>query len=278
MASQVSSSLWDATQAEDSQSSASLSHSRSWDASHSGPRQAKRQKPNLYTKADLRQRVLCSDAELDAALDALNCIVTSHGHVMLPAPDAVTACLDSLLTIAAGGWDLERIAEPQCLAEMQDFHDPALISHVLRSYCRPGAPPAPDGTPVWALDIPKVCRFRARQLFEAAASWREADFMAQWSAIVPDGVAPALDMLRGDVVLEAQGALRRVCWFPREALPQGPRQRFAALFERRAKWAKEDIVPFLADLTGPGLTPENLLAKNAREHQEDGVTMYCRAS
>ena len=209
MASQVSSSLWDATQAEDSQSSASLSHSQSWDASHSGPRRAKRQKPNLYTKADLQQRVLCSDAELDAALDALNCIITSHGHVMLPAPDAVTACLDSLLTIAAGGWDLERIAEPQCLAEMQDFHDPALISHVLRSYCRPGPPPAPDSTPVWALDIPKVCCFCVRQLFEAAASWREADFMAQWSAIVPDGVAPALDMLWGDAVLEAQGALVR---------------------------------------------------------------------
>ena len=33
-------------------------------------------------------------------------------------------------------------------------------------------------------------------------------------------------------------------------------------------------MPFLADLTGLGLTPENLLAINVREHQEDGVMMY----
>eukprot|EP00668_Euglena_longa_P013851 GGOE01017799.1.p1 GENE.GGOE01017799.1~~GGOE01017799.1.p1 ORF type:complete len:419 (+),score=114.70 GGOE01017799.1:40-1257(+) len=273
----VTDSFWDPTQAGDTLSS-SLPLLPLGSSLDLGPARQKQVRTTLHTRDSLRSQVLCSDGELDAALAELNPIVTRLGHVLLPAPDTVTACLDSLLTIAEGNWDVNRFSTRQCLAELKEFYSAPLIVHVLNTYCSlVEGDDGDDGEQWWSLDAPKVCRFRATQLFQANPKWKESELMAQWGTIVPTGMKPSLDMLHGYVVLQHEGALRMVRWFPRDELPPDPRQRFAKLFECQKKWSKAEIVPFLSDLAGPGLTVEQLLTRHAREHQEAGGPHYCRA-
>eukprot|EP00996_Jenningsia_fusiforme_P000739 NODE_1669_length_1450_cov_24.451820_g1508_i0.p1 GENE.NODE_1669_length_1450_cov_24.451820_g1508_i0~~NODE_1669_length_1450_cov_24.451820_g1508_i0.p1 ORF type:complete len:410 (-),score=77.15 NODE_1669_length_1450_cov_24.451820_g1508_i0:95-1324(-) len=246
-------------------------------------------RPRLMTRKELQARVPYSERELDATLANLHAIETPLQHIMLPEPETVEACLDSLLTIGEGsGWNFSCLSESTCIDELSPFYDPLIISNVLQTYGLSKAPESASESSekeangrVWCLDATKVCLFRVRQLFQANASWPGAQLLEQWNSIVPSGIRPSLEMLRADAILETVGSGVKVAYFPRDALPCTPRERFAALFDRRSKWPRLELLPFIEDLCSWPLEEvaktDAFLAQHCREHKNEQGVVICIA-
>ncbi|KAL4439418.1 hypothetical protein ABPG77_008747 [Micractinium sp. CCAP 211/92] len=143
-----------------------------------------------------------------------------------------------------------------------------------------------SGSGAFALDEVAVCLHFARSLLLAQPDWELSEFEAMWQRAVPEGMLPALEMLRGEALLYGGGvgphglpSPRRIKHFPLAALPADAPGRFAALFAERARWEWEDLAPYIQSLRGPGQTAEALLLKYARATQQrptDPVTYSMR--
>jgi len=94
--------------------------------------------------------------------------------------------------------------------------------------------------------------------------------MEEWKAMVPDTMKPALEMLRGEVLLDSGdgGITGGLSAFSARHLPHDAEVRFAALFSQKPLWELPEMEPYLKGLAGPGETMEALLLKFARASQQ----------
>lgn len=88
-------------------------------------------------------------------------------------------------------------------------------------------------------------------------------------------------LLRG-VALKETGVDGKAAYryFPHGDLPPDPESRFKLLFGERAKWAKDELDPYLEPLVAPGVTIPGLLIKFTRSivavgAASDQTTMFC---
>lgn len=146
-----------------------------------------------------------------------------------------------------------------------------------------------NGEEYCTLDPVKVATYRAKSLFDeqieeakfkaqqqhvsldpADAGWELDTFMEKWQLRVPDSVTVRLDMLSGLVLVKPQkaGKATRIVYFPEDALPPEPKQRFEKLFEMQEKWTIKQLEPFIKSLVGPRTTQASLLLKYTRSSRQ----------
>ena len=160
--------------------------------------------------------------------------------------------------------------------------------------------PAGDaGAMVSARSTPQVCRHLGIELLRTQGAWPLAAFMQRWRAAAPEaslqrmparpasyrlwippsiltparlrqGLEPALDMLRGEALVDGDSVTR----FSASELPAAAAQRFAALFAVRPLWEREALEPYIADLNSPGQSAEALLLDHARAVQSNTALLY----
>jgi len=114
-----------------------------------------------------------------------------------------------------------------------------------------------------------VCVHRAVQLLEKK-QMVEDELMAQWENQLPFGIEPDISMLQGVALQETVGDQTVIKYFPVQNLPDAAPERFQALFEVRAKWTRDSILPYLSDLVQPNMTMDQMLIKFSRTIQAVG--------
>lgn len=84
----------------------------------------------------------------------------------------------------------------------------------------------------------KVCIHFARQLLKHKV-WDLADFMIEWSKVLPSVSHPSVDMLYGEVLRdEARGTIKL---FSRDHLPKECRSRVKAMFAEKKYWNPHEL-------------------------------------
>lgn len=68
------------------------------------------------------------------------------------------------------------------------------------------------------------------------------------SAIVMQDLQPDVAMLKAEVLVEASPGEQILKYFPVSRLSKVPEQRFAQLFQARARWRLDELEPFLQGL------------------------------
>jgi len=218
-----------------------------------------------YSFEELFSRVQASIGELRTALETLGSVEVD-GRWRLMEPKYLCTMLDMLLCAAVeNDWSLEAVPAEEAAAFMKadgGFH-PAAVRGCLRMHAAPHAT-LPGA---WALDEAKVCLRRAVALLSQQARWKVDEFLPLWKQDVPSSMTPALEMLRGEALVEQVGPERVLVPFPASALPRAPAARFAALFRQRPRWVMDDLAPYLDGVAEPGQTADELLLKFTRRTQ-----------
>ncbi len=195
-----------------------------------------------------------------------------------------------LLTAVERGWRGALPVADAAAAAAEHGYRPELAAHCLRRFGAPAAGAALESVDlsgdgeqpaaaVYDLAPAAVCRHFGLKLLAERPRWEErAEFAAAWAAAVPEGMAPALAMLRGEALADAAPG-RGLEALPAAGLPEAAAPRFAALFAKRPRWELADLAPYVEDLAGTGQTAEELLLRHARATQArpaDPVTYSAR--
>eukprot|EP00051_Salpingoeca_urceolata_P002407 m.49943 g.49943 ORF g.49943 m.49943 type:complete len:474 (+) comp12113_c0_seq1:305-1726(+) len=229
----------------------------------------------------LQTLVQASDAELRQGLRRFNACCL-EGRYMSLCPQYATRAFGLVLdTVAAEGWDLDKV-DLKATAEALRGHGirPEVVECLLRQHSD-HTQDAGEGTPsVFCLEPRLVAQFRACELLETGGQeWGFEAFMQTWAAsLQTDGVDPDEDWLRGvAIVSEATMAAplvsaapsRTLRYLPKSSLSGDPKKRFAELFALQPVWPKEVMVPYVEDVVPPGLTVDKILFKYTKAFKDE---------
>ncbi|KAL7120849.1 hypothetical protein ACP275_02G147400 [Erythranthe tilingii] len=218
----------------------------------------------LYRLEDLLDRCQASEDELKRGLQSLSAIEIDGCWRILD-DEYKYAILNMLLhNVVLNDWSVDELDEDEVVNVLVADEFPANIArHCLRAHSE-----AVDvgGKCRWKLDERGVCVKLARGILKEGKMKLEV-FMEEWGRKVPEGMRASLDFLEGEVLMEKIGMETRVYSFSVSDLPSSPVERFAVLFNERAKWEWKDLEPYVKDLRVPGLSAEGLLLKYTRRTQ-----------
>ncbi|KAK9794336.1 hypothetical protein WJX73_004181 [Symbiochloris irregularis] len=170
-----------------------------------------------------------------------------------------------LLTVQQHGWSLTDVPEAgMCEALGADGYDGRLVRHCLS---RLGKPCSSTEEPAWHLGNEQVCMHVARKLLKGQSRWALSEFEERWVEELPQEMQPHVSMLKAEVLTETLSGEHILKYFPESRLSKIPEQRFAQLFQARARWKLDDLEPFLQGLQAPGQSIESLLLRHARGSQ-----------
>ena len=146
-----------------------------------------------------------------------------------------------------------------------------MVRHVLLEFSEPDSDVL-GGT--WSLDLGKVATAYAAELVAEKPRWALDQLLAEWKERMPEGMPVSAELLRGLALLEPRKEAPDVMEakaFCEAALPRAPAQRFAALFAERARWAWEDLGPYVEplDVGTPDTKTDVLLMRYTRKIQPD---------
>ncbi|WFD03635.1 Ctf8p and Ctf18p associating protein [Malassezia obtusa] len=249
-----------------------------------------------YTPHELRSIVQASEGELAEGLRMHHVLLldgtspTNPGHMRRVAP----GFLYELLRVLLNQLDLlacepDEVPYAPTLEALQMAARPEVAEKVLCDwFC---APPRPQGVPTHvALATPDIARFIGIHILREAKRMPLLAFVAEWKRALASLAAEAhLALLHGFYLLDPPPAsfaaanthtaapadpapdtlatAITIQYFPHTSLPLAPAQRFQDLFLLRTQWVREELVPFLDDLTRTGSKAsslESLLVKHAR--------------
>ncbi|ETO17847.1 hypothetical protein RFI_19463, partial [Reticulomyxa filosa] len=246
----------------------------------------------------LRNEVQCSDEELMNGLKELNALEINGEWKMLDEA-YITDCFDDILAcILENRFDYKHVDIQQLLQSIdEEEHDPEVVKHCLsfvKKILYPHLPPPPPPPPHFslppspstiiffvllsmndqtylALDMNKVCLFVAKKLLATAAPNRRMEkeqFLSEWQASVPYQMHCDLSMLQGYVILQETAKDMFWQWFDAKELSSDPKQRFEQLFQKKDKWTKQELIPYLQLLLHTGESVDKLLLKYTKMTQE----------
>mmetsp|Transcript_38649 Transcript_38649/g.74100 ORF Transcript_38649/g.74100 Transcript_38649/m.74100 type:complete len:437 (-) Transcript_38649:294-1604(-) len=232
-----------------------------------------------YTTSQLLSGVQASLGELETGLAMLSAVEIDGKWRFVDEPYAHTV-LDMLLCDAVENeWSLCRIPLAEAVSAMtRSGVHPSVARGVIRMCASSTPPPTSAATggetkegelSYVALDTRAVCVLKARGLLAQNQRWRVQDFVYRWEQEVPNGIEPALDMLRGEALVETVGLEKFLVNFRADTLPRQPAARFDALFGQRARWEWDDLHPYLEGIQNPGQSVEALLLKFTRQTKPD---------
>jgi sister chromatid cohesion protein DCC1 len=258
----------------------------------------------LYTSTQLLNRgeLQCSRRELAHALKSELHALKVDGHWRLLDPQFVGEILVVMFATATEReWSLETIEALELIEALcgdDDDYQDIVVAHVLRMFgakqqqssgggrkrARDNDADADDGggdgsAPVtWALDLERCARFLAENLLRKQARWPLAEFMAKLASMLPDEARHYCEpkLCHGFAVFEQPHTSTpvTVSYFPEIDLPVDCRQRINALFQRRAQWPDDEIVPYLKRIVTPKLTLKAILLKFTRNTEHSNQRIF----
>lgn len=225
-------------------------------------------KRGVFTTQRLREVIQASDSELYQNLEKINAVEIG-GYWRLLHPDYDSKVFDAILDLVSEHqWATDAVSAAAVAEQLQTDFSETVSTHVLRCYSLKQDPE--DDKDIFRLDVNKVALFRAIQLFVERNPYPYLLFMRQWEDVMPYGMVPHPDMLKGHAVVEstipsdADKSGKQWSYFPVGALASEPRQRLRQLFQKRERWSFEAIAPYVADLPAPGQPLDQFLLKNTR--------------
>lgn len=141
--------------------------------------------------------------------------------------------------------DLEEVDEEWCLEALSDVQ-PEVVRHCVRAYGK-----GQQGEGRFALDIGKIARFKADQIFRDGLGrpqgdvWAKDAFYLEWEASLPSTCRLDPHLLKGIAIAEDIGAEACLRYLPETTLPLDPAVRLKRLFDFRKRWALVDLEPYL---------------------------------
>lgn len=242
-------------------------------------------KGRVWTMEELEVHVQGSPAEILALLHQMNAleVAAGQGWRAVNEETEVSPTLDRLLTeLISAGMDLDAVPEEKCLTMLADV-DPLLVQHCLKIYgtpavCQPQGQDERDAAAAaatWKLDLAKVARFKAHQIFRQGMDrpqkdvWTRDTFFLEWEARLPGSYRPEAGLLCGIALTERVGGEACLRYLPAETLPLDPVERLQHLFQARKRWTLDDLKVYMLDVV-PSASFSDFLLKNARSSTVEG--------
>lgn len=225
-----------------------------------------RGRAGLYAMDDLVNQVQASHGQIKAALESMQAMEID-GFWRIVDEKFMQGLLEVILLSALQhDWNLKLLLEPEVVQTIRsDGYSPRVIKHCLACYGKEVVQ-EPDMRR-WELEESKICLHYAKQLLRAASKWRLEDFEEAWNNNVPTGIQPALDMLKGEALVEKIGGDSWLRLYSVSALSSKPAERFSALFKEKSKWEWDDLEPYLRGMQAPGQSVEAMLLRYTRKSQ-----------
>ncbi len=228
----------------------------------------------VWSLEELETHVQGSRSEVMALLRQMNALeVDGEGWRAVDDEKEVSPTLDRLLTeLIAAGKSLECVAEDECLQMLSDV-EPVLVQYCLKAYGTPldaSKAAMQQDTRQWALDMAKVARFKAHQIFREGMSrpqgevWVRETFMLEWETRLPGSYRPNETLLQGLALKEVVGGEDCFRYLPAETMPLDPVERLKKLFATRKKWQLDELEHYLLQLVPDKKQLADFLLKNAR--------------
>lgn len=192
-----------------------------------------------------------------------------------------------MLTCTEQGWNLSSIPVATAAKHLSEYGYPhQLTRYVIQKFSNPPGSIS-DATyqkvetiDEGCLNNDAICLYFGIKLLKQKPQWDALpDFMGAWSDVVPEGLTPAIDLLRGEALIIKSSGSQGIERFSVRDLPPEAPDRFSKLFMKRVRWEYDELEPYIRSLTGPGETVETLLLKYARASQQkpsDPVTYSAR--
>ncbi|KAK9832280.1 hypothetical protein WJX74_005311 [Apatococcus lobatus] len=228
-----------------------------------------------WTSEELLSQLQAGPGELRTALQGCGALeLDGRWHVIEPGYHDMF-CEVMVLTAIQNGWQLPRVPLAEMVQELtNDNIDTRVSEHCLKQLSL--GPPEGDAI---ILSNDKVSLRYAKKLLEEPrmAGTTAANFLEEWRLLVPEGIHPSIELLRGHVLLDGAGEAAEIVPFSVESLPKEPMARFKALFAARPEWRIEDLNPYLDGLQVVGQSREELLLKHCRFVQPrlNAPGVYC---
>lgn len=156
---------------------------------------------------------------------------------------------------------------------LQDKDMKRFPEFVLKNFLSKYAVPGEGSNGKVCMDLKKMAMFRADELLGHLSSSQRLtveEFMKAWGVMLPE-MPLSMDMLRGLAVTEVRGAAKLVKAFKASELSNDPKTRFKQLFQQKPSWGREEILPYVEDLCGPGAGVDSLLMKHSRTSRSPPV-------
>lgn len=232
-----------------------------------------------YAKRDLVAKVQSSAAEIEAELARLHA-VEIDGRWRLLDPDYFNSVLSHVLNlIDENSWPLDAVPVEEVLKVLKELEPEEVILNVLERVGKERKEEEEeedrDVVLLFRIDQRRVAANFAQVILQKAGRFHLDDFLSVWRCSLPEMFDPPdVTMLRGMALVDAKGVPPSVSYFPKADLPEDAASRFDFLFLTRDKWTKEDIEPYLDDLTTPKLDVGAILLKYARSSTVNGVKCF----
>lgn len=236
---------------------------------------------------ELLNIIPASAGELKRALLARNAIYTNGVWRGIEESLADHLLELLLLTCTEQGWNLSSIPVATVAEHLTSYGIPhQLTTHVIQKFSNPPGTVSDhrhqeiETIDEGCLDNDAICLYFGIKLLQQKPRWDALpEFMDAWSDMVPQGLTPRVELLRGEALINKNTGSAGIERFSVKDLPSDPSSRFSKLFLKRARWELEELEPYIQSLTGPGETVETLLLKYARASQQkptDPVTYSAR--
>ncbi|XP_063070755.1 sister chromatid cohesion protein DCC1 [Engraulis encrasicolus] len=231
-----------------------------------------REPEQLYTSAELLERIQASEEELFSSLQKINACEIDGFWRMLDFSYEMKVLGHITQLVDSESWSLTEVPLSTCLQELGCLEPTDMIEHCLNCYGRRYT--TDDGEVHFSLDEAKICRATAQMILQNAVKFSLAEFQEVWQQSVPDGMKTTLDQLRGLALVDRSTATHTISLLRVEDLPEDTLERFNCLFSMREKWTEADIAPYIEDLCGEKQTTGALLTKYARSSLQNGAKVY----
>ena len=176
--------------------------------------------------------------------------------------------------IDENSWPLDAVPVEEVLNVLKELEPEEVILNVVERVGEERKEEE-DGVLLFRIDQRRVAANFAQVILQKAGRFHLDDFLSVWRCSLPEMFDPPdVTMLRGMALVDTKGVPPSVSYFPKADLPEDTASRFDFLFLTRDKWTKEDIEPYLDDLTTPKLDVGAILLKYARSSTVNGVKCF----
>ncbi|KAL2918788.1 Ctf8p and Ctf18p associating protein [Polyrhizophydium stewartii] len=218
-----------------------------------------------YTLNDILDAIQASEGEIRAYLESSGAVLIDGCWRVLSPEYSLEVLELVMLSAIETDMDLARLslADLELALESHNIPNPVL-ERCLRSFSESFE--ASESTTFFKLSHIKVCRLYGEQVLRRLPPDGTSliSFLKDWRAAVPEIMDVHLDQLAGVYLLEGSQATQIIRYFPKSTLPSVPKARFEELFKIRKKWLREDLIPYVSDLTSSDKDLELMIIKNAR--------------
>lgn len=237
---------------------------------YEGPDYEEEDGERRLTRSEMYMMLQASPREIDAELERLGALEVDGGLCVLATSYESNLMTNFFAGATLYGWDLKAVGIDDLAQDkdMQRFPD-----YVLQNFLSKYAVQGEGMNGKVCLNLQAMAMFRADELLGHLSTSQRLtveEFIKAWGAMLPE-MQLSMEMLRGMAVSEVRGAATLIKPFKVSSLSRDPKTRFKQLFEQKASWGRDEIMPYVEDLCGPGVSVDSLLMKHTRTSRSPPV-------